>query len=485
MSASATPGLRPVHWLLLLLSGVAYGALAYTVPRQNFDWLLGLLTVAFVAYAGLWRTGLPLRAGLGAALVLRLLWLPALPALSDDYHRFRWDGLLVANGVNPYQYRPDTFTLSENPSKTKADTSLEDSVLTPRFPQHLLPTAVLAQLATEYPLLNSPHYFSVYPPVCQAVFGAAAWLFPTNGRATVLLMRLVLLAAEIGTSWLLVSLLRAFGQDARRALLYLLNPLVLVELTGNLHFEALVIFLLLLMLWLLRRGRVAAGGVALGLAVATKFLPLLVLPLLLRRLGWRRFLRLTAAMGTTLAVVFAPFVSPELFVNISKSLNLYFRSFEFNASVYYVLRTLGQWQTGYNEIALIGPALALLTAAGGLLLAAREQHPTWPTLPRRLLLLLTLYYLLATTVHPWYLTPLVALSVFTRFRYALVWSGLAVLSYAAYRTSAYLENLWLVSLEYAVVLACLLRERRQVSRNNHLPEATESGETEAAGALGQ
>jgi hypothetical protein len=452
-------GLRPVHWLLLLVSIVAYAALAYTVPRQDFWVLLGWMSVAFGAYAALWYTRLPLKVGLAAALLLRLLWLPALPPFSDDYHRFRWDGLLVAAGINPYQFRPDEFTLPGNPAQTQAKTGLADT-FSPRQhpPLHLLSAAAQHQLAAEYPLLNSPHYYSVYPPVCQAVFAGAAKLFPTSATGFAFLLRLVLLAAELTKAWLLLRLLAAFGQDARRALLYLLNPLVLVELTGNLHFEALVICLLLLMVWLLWRGRVMLAAVALGLAVATKFLPLLVLPLLVRRLGWRQWLLFSVGTGATLLVVFVPFLSWELFSNIGKSLNLYFRSFEFNASFYYLLRPLGQWLTGYNEIARIGPALALTTAAGGLLLAAREPHRTWPTLLRTLLLLLTLYYLLATTVHPWYVTPLVALSVFSHYRYALVWSGMAVLSYAAYQTLAYTENLWLVGLEYGVVVGFLLWE---------------------------
>ncbi|TGD80651.1 hypothetical protein [Hymenobacter wooponensis] len=455
-------GLRPVHWLLLLISAVAYVALAYTVPRQSFWLLLTWMAVAFGAYAALWYTRLPLKAGLAAALLLRLLWLPALPPFSDDYHRFRWDGLLVAAGINPYQFRPDEFTLPGHPAQTQAKTGLADTLSPVQHPpQHLLSAAAQHQLAVEYPLLNSPHYYSVYPPVCQAVFVAAVKMFPTSATGFAFLLRLVLLAAELVTAWLLGRLLLAFGQDARRALLYLLNPLVLVELTGNLHFEALVICLLLLLLGLLWRGRVVLAGVALGLAVATKFLPLLVLPLLVRRLGWWRWLLFSVVTGATLLVVFVPFLSWELFSNIGKSLNLYFRSFEFNASFYYLLRPVGQWLTGYNEIARIGPALALTTAVGGLLLAAREPHPNWPMLPRALLLLLTLYYLLATTVHPWYITPLVALSVFSHYRFALVWSGMAVLSYAAYQTLAYTENLWLVGLEYAVVIGLFLWEMRR------------------------
>ncbi|MFD2784032.1 glycosyltransferase 87 family protein [Hymenobacter rubripertinctus] len=451
--------MKPSHFVALLLSAAAYGLLAYATPRPAFGQLAGLLAVAFGAYWWLLRTGLPLKQGLLAALLLRLLWLPALPAFSDDYHRFRWDGLLLSQGQNPYRYRPDELVAPAQ----------EPAALLPATPQP--PKTNNHPLTTLYPRLNSPHYYSVYPPVDQAVFGLAAGLFPHSERGFVGALRVLLLLGEAATAGLVLALLRQFGVPRERALWYLLNPLVVVELTGNLHFEGLVGGLLLLMLWLLARGRGAAGGAALALAVATKLLPLLVLPLLLRRLPWQRLLGFGAALGVGLAALFLPFLSLELLGNISRSLDLYFRNFEFNASFYYLARAGGQWLTGYNQIALIGPALALLTALGGLLLAFTERRPTWATLPRALLLLLTLYFLLATTVHPWYLAPLVLLSTFTRARYALVWSGLIGLSYAAYRTTAYTENLALIALEYTVVLVVLVLDARQGRLRDYRNEA--------------
>ncbi|NVO85173.1 hypothetical protein [Hymenobacter terrestris] len=447
--------MKPAHLVALLVNAAAYELLAYAVPRPAFGLLAVLMALAFGLYWWLLKTGLPLRQGLLAALMLRLLWLPALPALSDDYHRFRWDGLLLSEGHNPYRYRPDELADPDASSETNNQ-----------------------ELTTIYPRLNSPHYYSVYPPVDQAVFALAAWVAPASERGFVVALRVLLLLAEAATAGLLLALLRQFRQPPERALWYLLNPLVIVELTGNLHFEGLVGCFLLLMLWLLARGR-AAGGGALALAVATKLLPLLVLPLLLRRLAWPQLVRFGLALVAVLAALFGPFLSLELVENIGRSLNLYFRSFEFNASVYYLVRAAGKWLTGYNQIALLGPALALMTAVGGLLLAATERRPTWATLPRALLLLLTLYFLLATTVHPWYLAPLVMLSCFTRARYALVWSGMAVLSYAAYRTTAYTENLWLVTLEYTVVLAVLLLDFRQGRLSGPHPEVQLSSPQDA------
>ncbi|TGE20148.1 hypothetical protein [Hymenobacter elongatus] len=438
----------------ILVSLGAYGLLAYATPRQHFGALICLYSLAFGGYFWLLWRPLPLRYGLALALAGRLLWLPALPALSDDYFRFRWDGTLVAAGHNPYLHRPDELVAAQ--PRANADT----------VPLGSLSAAATGQL---YARLNSPHYYSVYPPVCQALFGVASALASGSERGFVLVLRLLLLAAEAATAALLLALLRRFGLPAQRALWYILNPLVIIELTGNLHFEAVVICGILAAFWGLAHHYRALSAGALAGAVATKFLPLLLLPLLIRRLGWRRFLHYGAVLALVLAALFAPFLSAALLHNLGASLELYFHTFEFNASLYYLLRAGGYWLTGYNQIARLGTALAAATAVYALAVAAVENRPTLATLPRALLFTLTGYFAFATTVHPWYLTTLVALSVFTRYRYVLVWSALIPLSYATYQTAAYTENLWLTGLEYGLVAAVLLWELRRPTARLALP----------------
>lgn len=423
-----------------LISGAAYAALAYDTSRAQFGQLAGLFAVALLAYTWLLHSRLPWRWGLGLALLFRLLWLPATPALSDDFYRFRWDGLLVAHGANPFQYRPDAIIADGARTVFRDETTRNQT---------------LPRLQELYRGLNSPHFYTVYPPVSQLIFGAAARLAPLSNAGFACSLRVIIVLAEIGTAGLLLALLAAFGWPAERALRYLLHPLVIVELTGNLHVEGILLFFVLLALWLLVRRRGRLSALALGLGMATKLLPLLALPLLVRRLGGRRFARYAALSVGTLLLLFSPFISLELIRNISQSLNLYFRSFEFNASLYYLLRPVGYWLTGYNQIALLGPALALIGALIGLALAGRERRPRLATLPRTLLLLLTAYYAFATTVHPWYLTVLIGLSALSGFRFPLVWGGLAVLSYAAYRTSNTTENPWLIAGEYALTFAVL------------------------------
>ncbi|GAB2968529.1 hypothetical protein GCM10027048_44260 [Hymenobacter coalescens] len=442
----------PRHrWLLgaaaLLLAATQF-ALAYSTPRTATAQLLTLFGVGALAYALLLRLRLPWRVGLGLALLLRLLWLPATPPLSDDYHRFRWDGALVAAGENPFLHRPDEYRAGGG-----------------ALPG---PPALTPQL---YQRLNSPHYYSVYPPVCQALFGLAAGHFPGSEQGQIVALRLALLLAEATTALLLVLLLRRFGLPPERALVYLLHPLVVAELVGNLHFEALVISGMLAACWLLVRGRALSAAAPLALAVATKLTPLLLLPLLLRRLGWWRAVAVGAAVLLLLGLSFAPFASAALLTNIGRSLDLYFHSFEFNASVYYLLRAAGYWLSGYNEIARLGTFLAMGAAVGILTLAALEKQPTPAALPRAALLAFSLYYLLATTVHPWYLAPLVALSCCTGWRYPAVWAALAPLSYAAYRTAAYQEDLRLVALEYLGVAAAVAWDWR---RAGHQPAAAAS-----------
>ncbi len=425
---------RPAQLLALAASAGAYALLAYAVPRSHFGELLGCFGVALAAYAWLLRARLPLRWGLGAALALRLLWLPALPQWSDDYHRFRWDGLLTANYLNPYQFRPDELVAQSAPVP--------------------LPSALARELAPIYPKLNSPHYYSVYPPVSQAAFWLGAVLSPHSERGFAVVLRLLVLAAEAGTAWLLLRLLAALGLPPRRALAYLLHPLVVVELAGNLHFEALALALGLLGGWLLWQRRPAAAAGTLALAAGTKLLPLLVLPLLLRRLGWRQGLAVgTGALGG-LALLFAPFATAALAANVGRSLNLYFQNFEFNASLYYLLRAAGSHLTGYNQIHRLGPLLAGVAGLAGAILLLAERRPTLANLPQATLLLLTIYYLTATVVHPWYLVPLVGLSCLGRWRFPQVWGALAVLSYTAYRTTPPHESMALLALEYGLTMGC-------------------------------
>ena len=373
----------------------------------------------------------------GSAVLFRLLLLFAMPQLSDDFYRFVWDGRLLVHGYNPYLY----------------------------LPNQLLNTPIAAVCGLNESLfqqLNSPNYFTVYPPVNQALFGLAAWLSPNSLLGNAVWLRVPIVLGEMGSLWLMTRLLLRLGMNPNLALLYGLNPLVILELTGNLHFEAVMIFFVLLAVWLLIRHdqhsirRLVTSAGALAFAIGTKLLPLLLLPLIVRRAGWRTGIPYALLTGMLTVALFMPFASLELARNLFSSLRLYVQTFEFNASVYYALRAIGYWTKGYNAIERIGFWLSITTMLSVLWIAFRWRTPA----SVQLIATLTLYFAFATTVHPWYSTTLVAASVFTRFRYPLVWSALIPLSYFTYHAQPYAENLWLTAIEYGIVLVVGFYEKK-------------------------
>ncbi|HET6476589.1 MAG TPA: hypothetical protein VFH93_10995, partial [Thermoleophilia bacterium] len=102
-----TPRFRAFLGLALLATGLIGLAasgdlLAHSVRFATFYVLAG----AGFAVLATAATSLPLRGAIVAAVLLRLIFLPVMPSLSDDYHRYVWDGRVQLAGVNPYKYRP-------------------------------------------------------------------------------------------------------------------------------------------------------------------------------------------------------------------------------------------------------------------------------------------------------------------------------------------------------------------------------------------
>jgi len=92
------------------------------------------------------------------------------------------------------------------------------------------------------------------------------------------------------------------------------------------------------------------------------------------------------------------------------------------------------------------------------LLAVFRKYNTTQKLITGMLLAVSIYFLLATTVHPWYIATPVLLSVFTKYKFPLLWSFMICFSYAAYGSNGFNENLLLVAIEYSVVISVALWE---------------------------
>ena len=89
--------------LFVLLSAIFYWAFAYQLERNDFPKLLGLYVALFILAFQLRKIiGHNFKAMFLIGLGFRLLFIVAIPNLSQDFYRFIWDGQLGRIGINTY-----------------------------------------------------------------------------------------------------------------------------------------------------------------------------------------------------------------------------------------------------------------------------------------------------------------------------------------------------------------------------------------------
>lgn len=429
------PPLSVKHRIAVFLFLLCSTALAYIPAQGDFAQIIALYAPAFITYLWIYQhttNGLQIKWMLAVAILARLLIMPSFPLLSDDIFRFVWDGRLIVNGINPFEQLPLYYM---QPGNEVA--GLDESL----FEQ-----------------LNSPEYFTIYPPVAQGIFALAAFLFRESIPGAALLIKVFLFFCEVGSILLLPALLRKLQLPEKNALLYALNPLVIIEVVGNLHFEGAMVFFLLLAFWWILQERLFLSALAMSLSIAAKLLPLIFLFFFIRRLGWKRALIYFSLMGMVLVLLFAPLLGEAFFAGFGSSLDLYFRRFEFNASLFYLVRWVGYQVAGFNLIQYAGPIMAMLVFWGVIIAALRDKQQSWASIFPLCLLAICLYLALTTTIHPWYSILPLLLCAFTRFRFPVLWTGLIMLTYINYSDELYRENLWVVLLEYILLYTVAIWE---------------------------
>jgi hypothetical protein len=219
-----------------------------------------------------------------------------------------------------------------------------------------------------------------------------------------------------------------------------------------------MIFFLVWSLHLLQINKWKLAAVIFAFSVSIKLIPLIFLPLLFKKLGLKKSLFFYMIVGLVTALLFIPFYSEQFLTNYTETVGLWFHNFEFNASFYYIAREIGYVFTGYNQIALIGTFTGVLVLVFVIALSLFRKNYSLQQLITAMLFALSFYYFTASTVHPWYIATLLILSVFTNYKFPLVWSFVIILSYLAYANSNNSENLWFISLEYLIVYSVFLYE---------------------------
>ena len=427
MNATLKVGIQSILALLMLAGTYFLGNL---VPRTDFQSTLGLFILLFglmLLIFALAEEKTPWLFIFLAGLLIRFSLFLAIPQWSDDYARFIWDGELVRLQENPYLQTPAQF-MEVHPAEV---------------------TVILDQV---FPLLNSPQYYSVYPPLNQGIFWLAAKASGGQIANGIIALRLILFLAEIAVFMLFIRVLDTLQLPQKLVILYWLNPLVIMEITGNLHFEGLVLLFLLAVVLAMQKGKMGMSGIFWSLAIGMKLLPLLLAPAFLAFGKVRKSVTFWVATGLVLLLCFGPLILGHSWGNFFQSLRLYQGKFEFNASVYYLLREVGFWGVGYNPIATITPILSLLTMALVIYFSWKKRPATLPEIMDLWVLIYLTYLILQPVVHPWYLIPALGLSLLTGRSTFLIWSFAAIFSYQAYVGIPMKEDPAFLMLEYVLVL---------------------------------
>ena len=378
-----------------------------------------------------------------AAIMFRVILIFSVPNLSQDFYRFIWDGRLMMYGYNPYLHLP------------------ADLISTPGFnmPQ--------AQLLYEGMGSLSAAHHSNYPPLHQLCFIIAASVAGKSIAGSLIVFKLLIIAADTGIFFAGKKLLRALQLPGRNIFIYLLNPLVIIELTGNLHFEAVMIFFFVAGLYFLQKRQFVRSALMIAFSITVKLVPLMLLPLFIRHLSFKRSLFFYSIIFLVIILLSLPFFSASLISNYTSSVSLWFVNFEFNGSIYNLIRYIGYNIKGYNIIGTVGQVMPFILITFILLFAARKSNNKLKSLMANMLLALSVYFFLSTTIHPWYITMLVAVSVFTGYKFPVVWSAVVVLSYIAYAGNIYKENSVMLLIEYSVVYTCFFMEFYRQAKLEH------------------
>jgi len=234
------------------------------------------------------------------------------PGLDDDIHRYVWDGHVQRLGYNPYIVVPgDPALAGLHTSETRS--------------------------------LNNPEVPSPYPAGAQLFFRAV-----TSIHESMFAMKVVFVLCDFAIVLVLLDFLRRTKQAEHWVLAFAWNPLLAIEVAGSGHVDILGVLLLLVSAASLARRWRALAAISFALAVAVKFLPVVLLPLY-----WKRVrVRDAALAATVFGLLYVPFLNHGR-IPIG-SLATYVQRFRFNDPVFATLERVAAPQLLAGLAVLVG-----------------------------------------------------------------------------------------------------------------------------------
>jgi alpha-1,6-mannosyltransferase len=353
-------------------------------------------------------------------LVLAAVWhieflrLPA--GADDDVHRYVWDGRVQRLGHNPY-------------------------IVVPSDP------ALGALHTPETRALNNPDVPSPYPAGAQLFFRGV-----TAIHESIFALKVAFVVCDFAIVFVLLDILHRSGQGAHWVLAYAWNPLLAIEVAGSGHIDIVGVLLLLVSFAALERRWRTVAALAFGLAVAVKFLPIILLPLY-----WKRVrIRDGALTAVVFGLLYLPFFNHER-IPIG-SLGTYVQNFRFNDPVFATLERVAAPQLVVGLTVLVGFLTAIwLRKNSG---AWSSDAFAWP---------MAASLLCAPVVYPWYLLWLLPFVRSASTLPIIIWTVSIIPTYCVWHLRTlgrpWLVPGWIMLLEYGSVAAAgVIIAFRQLTR---------------------
>ncbi len=451
LQLEAVNGWRPVltFWAEMAALFALYGIAAFLVNRykaiqKHVFWLIIFGT--FLFRVTLLPAGIPyelspsekleaMRADLNGTEVAY----DRFQLFDNDIWRYIWDGHVWSHGVNPYLYAPldeKLDVLSGTTVDVEADSSVRVTVAES--------TDSLDVWSDIRDNVNHADITTIYPPLAQAVFRLSHAIAP----GSLLMMKSTLVGCELIGIFFLVLTLRRLDLPVTSVILYAWNPLMIKVFAGSGHADSILMAALSMLAYFVVRGTRSLAAAAFGLAILAKLSPVLLVPFVVRRIGWLR----TLLAVVVVFVGYIPFLGAgeNLFAGFLK----FAREWQFNAGAFSVVRWIGEIVSDDPANLARQTCLLLILAVVGVL--AWRDDLSGGSFVRSAAIVLGAMIILSPTVMPWYLSWVLPFAVLSRQN---VWIYFSVLVLVAFHiiidTNEYAFALWF---EHGIFLALAARE---------------------------
>lgn len=299
------------------------------------------------------------------AVILRLAVLFILPTGSEDFYRYVWDGKVIANGINPYQYAPSDEALLKLHSET-------------------LPQSV-----------SFRNIKTVYPPLSLIIFYAGYII----GGESFWGIKILLLIFELFTFLGLSLILKELKLPQKNILFYVLAPLPVFQLFIDAHLDGFGITLLIFSIYFYIRNKKVLSFIFIGLSICIKPLALILIPILFFiEKGIKAKVQIVIVPLLVCTLLYLPFIFTA---NVFEALTDFTVNWTFNGFVFEILNSF----LNNNQITRLICGILFLIVFIVIIFSKKD-------LLNKIYLSVFLLLIFSPIVHPWYVTWLAVLLPF-------------------------------------------------------------------------